>query len=91
MTKAGLVRILLEQQSGFTRTQAARTVDTLLAVMKERILRGDRILITNFGSFEVMSRKRRRGRNPITGEIITILPRRTLVFRSAKKLEEQLN
>ena len=91
MTKAGLVQALHEQQSSLTKTEATRAIETILDVLKESIIRKERVLITNFGSFEVLARAERRGRNPATGEIIQIRPRRTVVFRAAQKLEVELN
>ena len=91
MTKAGLVRVLYERHGALTKSEASQVVDRILRIMKDRVLQGERILITNFGSFEVLARRTRRGRNPATGEIISIRPRRTIVFRSARKLERALN
>ena len=91
MTKADLVSMVYEQNGTDTRVEASQTVDHILAVMKDHLAKGNRLLVTNFGSFEVLDRRRRRGRNPVTGEIISIQPRRTLVFRCSRKLEKQLN
>jgi nucleoid DNA-binding protein len=91
MTKAGLIHDLYEQHGALTRTEAGVAIEAILDIMKSRVARGQRILVTNFGSFEVLARKVRRGRNPVTGEIIAICPRRTLVFRTARRLEEALN
>jgi len=91
MTKAGLVRILQESGGSLTKAEASDAVDSILDILKKKMAAGERILITNVGCFEVLDRKERRGRNPATGDIIRIRPRRTVVFRTARKLEERLN
>ena len=91
MTKASLVRILQERGGNLTKAEASEAVDSIIEIMKRRMAQGERILITNVGCFEVLDRKERRGRNPATGDIIRIRPRRTVVFRTARKLEEILN
>ena len=91
MTKADLVRAVYEQHGALTKSEARAAVESILEITKKRLLGGQRILITNFGNFAVMERRKRRGRSPITGEIISIRPRRTLVFRPARKLDDRLN
>ena len=90
MTKAALVK-QVHVDAAVSKTEASRAVETILGLMKRTLGGGERILVTNFGSFEVLDRRERRGRNPATGEIIPIRPRRTVVFRSAQKLELRLN
>ena len=90
MTKVDLVINLHERHPEFSRALAGHAIDALLDVLKSRLGRRERVLITNFGSFEVLERRARRGRNPATGDIIRIQPRRTVVFRSARRLEDGL-
>lgn len=90
MTKVDLVKALHERRPELNRVQAGETIDRILDVLKSRIATGERVLITNFGSFEVVARRERRARNPATGDIIRIQPRRTVVFRSARRLEDDL-
>ena len=59
--------------------------------MKQALLEGETIKLVHFGTFSVRDKAPRRGRNPRTGESITIKKRQTVSFRPSKKLREQIN
>jgi nucleoid DNA-binding protein len=84
MTKADLVREIQQRHGGFTNREALRAVDALFDIVKKRLLEGERVHIIGFGTWEIVRRKPRRGRNPITGEDIQLPGRRSLVFRPAR-------
>ena len=65
-------------------------VDTLLEVIAETLRSNERVDLRGFGSFVVKDRKERQGRNPRTGETITIAARREASFRPGKELTEGL-
>ena len=90
MTKADMVELVYEQ-IGVSKREAARIVETIFDVIKETLERGDNVKISGFGSFNIQHKKPRRGRNPQTGEEITISARRVLSFKSSNVLREQLN
>ena len=60
-------------------------------IIKETLENGENIKISGFGSFNIRDKRARRGRNPQTGEEITITPRRVLTFKSSDVFREQLN
>jgi DNA-binding protein HU-beta len=72
MTKAELVKALKEKASLATLAQAEAVHDGLFAILMETLKKGDSVAISGFGSFKVVERKARKGRNPRTGGEIAI-------------------
>ena len=71
---------------------AARTiVDLFFEAMKEALERGERVEIRGFGSFRVKSYKGYKGRNPRTGEIVDVPPKRLPFFKVGRELKEMVN
>jgi integration host factor subunit alpha len=90
MTKADLARIVYERHGGISNKEASRLVDLILEFIKKGLRNGERVQISGFGSFVVREKKERKGRNPQTGEEMTILPRRAVVFRPSKAFQNGL-
>ena len=91
MTKADLVEVVYRIHGGLSRKESADVVDHLIGSIKKVLLNGQKVQISGFGSFEVVTRRARKGRNPQTGEVIAIDSRHSLVFRPSKILVETLN
>ncbi len=91
MTKADLARVVYERHGGISNKEASRLVDMILDFIKRGLSRGERVQITGFGTFAVRLKKGRRGRNPQTGEEMTILPRKSVVFRPSKSFQISLS
>jgi integration host factor subunit alpha len=91
MTKAELVDHVCEQVGGFSKKEAADLVDRIFDIMKDTLARGDRIKISGFGNFVVREKHPRPGRNPRTGNEITIDARRVLTFRPSNVLKTAMN
>ena len=87
MTKADLARVIYERHGGLSNKEASRLVDMILGFIKQGLLQGDRVQISGFGTFLVREKKERKGRNPQTGEEMTILPCKSVVFRPSKQLQ----
>ena len=88
MTKADLARAIYDRHGGLTNQEALRVVDILLESIKDRLLKGESVYIVGFGTFEIVERKSRRGRNPMTGEEIQLRRHHTLVFRPSRSNRE---
>ena len=73
------------------RKKAESIVNSLIEIMKKRLEKGDNLYITGFGRFDVEFKWARKGRNPKTGEKIFINSKRTVKFRSFKRLKERVN
>lgn len=91
MTKADLIEAVYERLGGFSKREAADIVEATIDIIKETLARGEKVKISSFGCFSVRSKKERRGRNPKTGEPLTITPRRVLTFKPSQVLKEMLN
>jgi integration host factor subunit alpha len=81
----------ISNQLGYPQSSCADIVDSFLDTMKQALLDGETIKLVHFGTFAVRDKAPRRGRNPRTGESITIKQRQTVSFRPSKKLREQIN
>lgn len=90
MLKSDLINILIEKR-GVTQKQAEATIETIFESMKEALCRGENIEIRGFGAFHVKSYEGYQGRNPKTGEIIPVKPKRGLLFRTGKELRDRVN
>jgi len=66
-------------------------VDAVFEVIKTLLAYGEDVLISGFGKFEVQEKPARKGRNPETGEEITLAARRVVIFKSSGVLRRELN
>ena len=87
MTKANLARAIYERHGGISNQEAQRIVDLVFTIMKKHLLDGGEIQIVGFGSLEVVTRRARRGRNPMTGNDIQLPERKVLVFRPSRVMK----
>lgn len=87
MNRAELVTAIAGK-SGLQKKDAERAVGALFEVIEETLARGDKVVISGFGSFEVRARAARTGRNPQTGQEIHIAETKVPVFRAGKTLRE---
>ena len=84
MTKADIIENVYEKVGGFSKKEAAEIVETVFDTIKETLERGEKIKISGFGNFVVRDKNARVGRNPQTGEEITISARRVLTFKPSQ-------
>jgi integration host factor subunit alpha len=90
MTKADLAENVYEKLS-CTKDEAFDLVLLTLEVLKESIVTEGKVKIGGFGSFSVRKKAARKGRNPLTGETITIKPRKVLTFKPSPLLKDRIN
>ena len=90
MNKSELVKTLAEQ-ANISLDEATLVVTTFVDSMKESLLQGGRVEIRGFGSFKVKEYGAYAGRNPRTGEKVSVQPKRLPFFRAGKELKEYLN
>jgi integration host factor subunit alpha len=90
LTKARIVESVVET-NGYTHKKTFETVEIILELIKRSLENGEDVLISGFGKFCVKKKKKRRGRNPATGEDMMLAPRKRVTFRSSKKLREKVN
>ena len=90
MAKAEIVKALKEKAGLATLAQAEAAYDSLFGIIKAALKKGDALAITGFGSFKVVKRKARKGRNPRTGKEIQIPASKAVKFTVGKALKESL-
>lgn len=90
MTKADLVE-RIHTNTGFSKKDSADMLESVFSIMKNTLEAGEKIKIAGFGNFEVKQKKDRKGRNPQTGESITIEARRILSFKPSTLLKQAIN
>jgi integration host factor subunit alpha len=90
MTKADIAARIAEQLN-FTRKESDEITELVLEVMKRVLMAEGKLKISGFGNFEVKRKKDRRGRNPQTGEALTITARRILTYHPSVVLKNKLN
>ncbi len=89
MKKEGLVEALAEK-TGKTKTDAKKFLDAFVQVVTETLAKGEEVNITGFGRFYIRERSERVGRNPRTGEQITIPAGKTPAFSAGNVLKKAL-
>ena len=90
MLKRDLVDEITNNLDGFLKKDISQAVDIILDTMADSLDEGQRVEIRGFGSFSVRQRKARQTKNPKTGKIMDIPPRKTLHFTMSKSLKEAL-
>ena len=88
MTKPGLVDAVMKEAGLETKVQAQKVVDAVLDTIVKTMGRGEEVALTGFGTFRVVKRAARMGRNPKTGESIQIKASTKPKFRAGKVLKE---
>jgi DNA-binding protein HU-beta len=81
----------IASKADISRREAETAVDAALATIEEQLARGEEITLTGFGKFHVADRGARQGRNPQTGETITIAASRAARLTAGKAVKDALN
>ena len=87
MNKTELIAAAAEK-SGLSKKDTESALNAILEAVTEELTAGGKVAIVGFGSFDVKQRDERTGRNPATGEAITIAASRTPVFKPGKALKD---
>ena len=91
MTKADIVESVYEKVGGYSKKEAAEIVEAVFDQIKKTLEAGEKIKLSGFGTFVVRDKNERVGRNPQTGDEITISARRVLTFKPSQVLKSALN
>jgi integration host factor subunit beta len=91
MTKSELIDVLARKQSHLAYKDVELSVKTMLEHMSQALATGDRIEIRGFGSFSLHFRPPRVGRNPKTGETVSLPGKYVPHFKPGKELRERVN
>ena len=90
MNKTELIASVAEK-AGLTKKDAEKAVNALFVSVEEALALEDKVQIIGFGTFEVTAREERKGRNPQTGDEITIPASKNPVFKAGKGLKDAVN
>lgn len=90
MNKTELVTAMAEK-SELSKKDAEKVLTTFVDIIKDTLSNGDKLTITGFGSFEVVERAERQGRNPATNEPILIKASKAPKFKASKALKSTVN
>jgi integration host factor subunit alpha len=90
MTKADIAE-KIQGAIGLSKKESAEMMEAVFSIMKNTLETGENLKITGFGNFSVKQKADRRGRNPQTGEVLTIKARRVLTFKPSNLLRDAVN
>lgn len=87
MNKTELIA-LMSEKAEISKKDAEKALTAFTNVVADALVDGNRVSITGFGTFEVVERAERQGRNPATGEAITIAASKSPKFKAGKALKD---
>lgn len=90
MNKNDLISAVAEA-ANLGKSDAAAAVDAVVATITQAMKKGENVTLVGFGTFEVRSRAERQGRNPKTGDPITISASKNPAFKAGKALKDAVN
>jgi nucleoid DNA-binding protein len=90
MLKRDLVNAVADEMNGFLKKDVSKAIDLMLDTIVEALADERRVEIRGFGSFSVRQRKARTTKNPRTGKVMEIPPRKNLHFTMSKSLKDAL-
>lgn len=90
LTKADIIESV-NQQLGFPQKKSTELVEQLIETIKLTLASAEDVLVSGFGKFCVNEKKKRRGRNPATGEEMMLRARRMVTFKCSGKLRRKVN
>lgn len=90
MNKSELIAAVAEQ-AGLSKKDAEKAVNAVVSVVTDTLVDGGKVQLVGFGTFEVRARDARTGKNPRTGEAITIAASKVPAFKAGKALKDAVN
>lgn len=90
MNKTELVEAIANA-ADISKTQAGKAVDAFIDNVTKTLIKGDKVTLIGFGTFESRKRSARTGRNPQTGKALKIAASTSPAFKAGKKLKDALN
>ena len=90
LVKDDLIQALYGQ-AGFSKQKSRTTVETVFELVTKALESGEDVLISGFGKFIVREKGARRGRNPQTGQDLTLDPRRVITFKCSPRMRDRIN
>lgn len=91
MTKSELIQLIATRNPQLYHRDVERIVSTIFDEIADALARGDRVELRGFGAFSVKHREARVGRNPRTGDAVSVSEKHVPFFKTGKQLRERLN
>jgi len=91
MIKSELIQLITERNPHLYQRDVERIVNTVFDEIIHALSDGDRVELRGFGAFSVKERGARSGRNPRTGDTVSVAAKRVPYFKTGKELRERLN
>ena len=91
MIKSSLVQTIAEQNPHLYQRDVERIVNTIFEEIIDTMARGERVELRGFGAFSVKKRDARMGRNPRTGDSVSVDEKHVPFFKTGKLLRDRLN
>ena len=89
ITKADIVEHL-HNELGLNKSECKQLVEDFFQEIRNSLINNEPVKLSGFGNFELIDKKARPGRNPKTGEKVTIKARRVVTFRAGNKLRQKI-
>jgi integration host factor subunit alpha len=90
LTKDQLIRSI-GNRLGISKFESSRIVESVLETIKTSLSNGEDVLVSGFGKFIVREKAARRGRNPQTGQDLTLDPRTVITFKCSPRMRDRVN
>jgi integration host factor subunit alpha len=90
VTKADIIEYL-HNDLGLNKSECKILVEDFFQEIKTSLINNEEVKLSGFGNFELLNKKARPGRNPKTGEDVTISARRVVTFRAGNKLRKKIS
>ena len=90
MNKTELIEAMAEK-TGFTKKNAEVALNAFIYTVSEELVKGEKVSLVGFGTFEVSERAAREGRNPQTGATMKIAASKAPKFKAGKALKDMVN
>ena len=91
IVKSKLLKQLSKNYPNFLKKDLEKFTNIILSEIKRSLQRGERVELRGFGAFSVRNRNARKGRNPRTGEKVSVEAKKLPFFKMGKGLKERLN
>ena len=91
MNKSDLINKISNKSDLFSKEDIEKSVNTILALISESLIKKNRIEVRSFGTFSIRTRERRLSRNPKTGTSVLVEAKKHPYFRASKNLKQSLN
>jgi len=91
MIRSELMQKLADENQGLTLQEVEKVIDLFFQEIIDRLAAGGRVELRGFGAFTTRAREARTGRNPRTGESVSVSAKRVPYFKPGKEMRERLN